>query len=134
MMKTISAIAVAAVLAGAATLLPGLVLQVQANAPVAGKTDRADLQPVCEQQSWPYYDRACLRDHSRNAGRSVAVRIVATDRVAAANPQTRPELAPLWTSVSALQTAVPAWAKKLPTDGSLAAASPVRITFARLGQ
>lgn len=134
MIKTLSAIAVAAMLAGAVTLLPGLSMQVQANVPAAGKTDRADLQASCEQQSWPYYDRACLRDHGRNAGRPAAVRIVTTDRVEAANPNTRAELAPLWTSIEALQASVPAWAKAMRTDVALGNSMPVRMTLALRAQ
>ena len=134
MIKTISAIAVAALLAGAVTLLSGLSMQVQANVPAAGKTDRADMQPACEQQSWPYYQRECLRDHGRNAGRSAAVRIVTTDRVEAANPNTRAELAPLWTSIAALQSSVPAWARVMRTESALGNTMPVRISFALRAQ
>lgn len=134
MIKTLSAIAVAAMLAGAVTLLPGLSMQVQANVPAAGKSDRADLQPACEQQSWPYYQRDCLRDHGRNAGRPAAVRIVTADRVDAANPNTRFELAPLWTSVEALQSSVPAWAKVMRTESALGNTMPVRISLALRAQ
>jgi len=134
MIKTISAIAVAALLAGAVTLLPGLSMQVQANVPAAGKTDRADLPPACAQQSWPYYQRDCLRDHGRNAGRSAAVRIVTADRVEIANPNTRLALAPLWTSVEALQTSVPAWAKVMRTGSVLGNTMPVRVSHALRAQ
>ena len=47
------------------------------------KADRADLQQSCDQQGWPYYETACLRDDSRNAGRVLKVRVVSTDRIAA---------------------------------------------------
>jgi hypothetical protein len=111
MWKTISAVAAAAVVAGAITLLQGSDVSAKA-AIVFAKSDRADLQPNCEQQGWPYYGTACLRDDSRNAGRVLNVRMVSTDRIAQANPDTKPDLAPHWpVMLSELQIAAPAWAK-----------------------
>lgn len=111
MWKTISAIATAAMIAGAISLLPGS--DVIASAPAASaKTDRADLPQSCTQHSWPYYTTACLRDDSRNAGRVLKVRVVSTDRVAQANPNTHPDLAPHWpVALAELQIAVPGWAR-----------------------
>jgi hypothetical protein len=111
MWKTISAIAAAALIAGAISLLPGS--DVEASAPAASvKTDRADLQPSCAQQGWPYYKTACLHDDSRNAGRVLKVRVVSTDRVPEANPNTRHDLTPHWpVALAELQIAVPVWAR-----------------------
>jgi hypothetical protein len=111
MWKTISAIAAAALIAGAITLLQGS--DVSASAPVAAaKSDRADLQPNCEQQGWPHYQVTCLRDDSRNAGRVLPMRVISTDRIAQANPNTKPDLAPHWpVTLTELQIAAPAWAK-----------------------
>jgi hypothetical protein len=82
MLKTVSLIAAAAVLAGAAMLLPAITPEAAAVAPVpAAKSDRADTAASCERQGWPYYEANCLRDESRNAGRVPQVRIVTTDRV-----------------------------------------------------
>jgi hypothetical protein len=111
MWKTISAVAAAASIAGAITLVQGS--DVNASAPAASaKTDRADLQQNCDQQGWPYYQIACLRDDTRNAGRVLSVRMISTDRVPQANPNTRLDLAPHWPVMLAqLQIAAPAWAK-----------------------
>lgn len=111
MWKTISAIAAAAMIAGAVSLLPGS--DVNASAPaVSPKTDRADLQQSCAQHGWPYYTTACLRDDSRNAGRVLKVRIVSADRIPQANPDTHPDLTPHWpVALAELQIAVPAWAR-----------------------
>lgn len=111
MWKTISAVAAAAMIAGAVTLLQGS--NVEASAPAASaKTDRADLDLNCTQQGWPYYKAACLHDDNRNGGRVLRVRVVSTDRVPQANPHTQPGLAPHWPATLAeLQIAVPAWAR-----------------------
>lgn len=131
MWKTASAIAAAALLAAAISLLPGFSPQVAASVPAAAvKSDRADAPADCAHHGWPYYDTACLRDGARNAGRARPVRIVTTDRLAFDDPRTDITLAPLWTSVEALQTAVPAWASAMATDGTLAHAAPVRLTLA----
>jgi hypothetical protein len=108
--KTLSAVAAAAMIAALINLMPGS--DVNASAPAASaKTDRADLQPDCAQRSWPYYKTACLRDDSRNAGRILKVRVVSTDRVAEANPNTREDLTPHWpVTLAQLQIATPVWA------------------------
>ncbi len=108
--NTLSAVAAAAVIAAAITLMPGS--DVNASAPVAAKADRADLQQDCAQQDWPYYKTTCLRDDSRNAGRVLKLRLVSTDRIAQVNPNTKPDLAPHWPiALAELQVAVPPWAK-----------------------
>ena len=57
MIKTLSAIAVAAFIAAALTVLPGFAPTVEASVPVAlAKGDRLDIRPVgrdCSQQAWP---------------------------------------------------------------------------------
>ncbi len=110
MWKTISAVAAAALIAGAISLLPGSDVNASVPAPSA-KTDRADLQD-CAQQGWPYYKTACLRDESRNASRVLTMRVVSTDRVPQANSNTRSDLAPHWPmTLAELQIATPAWAR-----------------------
>jgi hypothetical protein len=65
MIKTISAIAVAAFIASALTVLPGFAPQVEASVPVAlAKGDRLDIRTVganCSQQAWPNFEASCLR-------------------------------------------------------------------------
>lgn len=134
MWKTASAIAAAALLATAISLLPGFSPQVAASVPAAAKSDRAGAPADCAHHGWPYYDTACLRDGARKAGRARPVRIVTTDRLAFDDPRTDITLAPLWTSVEALQTAVPVWARAMATDGTLARAAPVRLTLALSAQ
>ena len=92
MLKTVSAIAAFAALAAAAIIvLPGFSLDVEASAPAIGaKSDRADAAD-CELRSWPYYDRSCLRDESRNAGRVQQVRLVTTDRIRDAASEELPQ-------------------------------------------
>jgi hypothetical protein len=74
MIKTLSAIAVAACVAAALTLLPGLAPQVEASVPrPLAKADRLDIRPArpeCAQQNWPNFDASCLRV----AGSRTAVR------------------------------------------------------------
>jgi hypothetical protein len=83
MIKTLSAVAVAAFIAAALTVLPGFAPQVEASVPRAlAKADRLDIRPAakdCSQQNWPNFDASCLR----NAGGKAAVRearLVTADR------------------------------------------------------
>lgn len=100
MWKALAALVAAAGIAGALTLLPGLSANVSASVPNSAlKTDRYDAAD-CARHSWPYYDRECLKDHSRNAGRAVEVRVISTDRLY------REPSAPL-----------PEWAAYLPANG-----------------
>ena len=65
MIKTLSAIAVAAFIAAALTVLPGFAPQVEASVPVAlAKGDRLEVRtvgPSCSQQAWPNFEASCLR-------------------------------------------------------------------------
>jgi hypothetical protein len=65
MIKAISAIAVAAFVAAALSILPGFAPQVEASVPQAlAKGDRLDIQPVgrnCSEQAWPNFEASCLR-------------------------------------------------------------------------
>ena len=65
MIRTFSAIAIAALIAGALTVLPGFAPQVQASVQVAlAKGDRLDIKQIgtnCSQQAWPNFEATCLR-------------------------------------------------------------------------
>ena len=65
MIKAFSAIAIAAFIAAALTVLPGFAPQVEASVPQAlAKADRLDIRPVgkdCSQQAWPNFEASCLR-------------------------------------------------------------------------
>ena len=62
MIKALCAIAVAAFIAAAMTVLPGFAPQVEASTPhVLAKGDRLDVRPVgrdCSQQAWPRFSAA----------------------------------------------------------------------------
>jgi hypothetical protein len=66
MIKALSAIAIAAFIAAALTVLPGFAPQVEASsvaAPLA-KADRLDIRTAgrdCSQQAWPNIEASCLR-------------------------------------------------------------------------
>jgi hypothetical protein len=83
MIKAFSAIAVAAFVATALTVLPGFAPQVEASVPQAlAKGDRLDIRsvgPDCSQQAWPNFESSCLRvAGSRTVIR--AARLVTADR------------------------------------------------------
>jgi hypothetical protein len=65
MIKALSAIAIAAFVAAALTVLPGFAPEVEASVPVAlAKADRLDIRPIgkdCSQQAWPNFEVSCLR-------------------------------------------------------------------------
>ena len=65
MIKAISAIAVAAFVAAALSILPGFAPQVEASVPQAlAKGDRLDIRSVgrnCSDQAWPNFEATCLR-------------------------------------------------------------------------
>jgi hypothetical protein len=65
MIKAISAIAVAAFIATALTVLPGFAPEVEASVPQAlAKGDRLDIRNLgrdCSQQAWPNFEASCLR-------------------------------------------------------------------------
>ena len=72
MIKAFSAVAVAAFIATALTILPGFAPQVSASTPIAlAKGDRLDIRAVdCSQQAWPNFEASCLR----TAGSKATVR------------------------------------------------------------
>jgi hypothetical protein len=83
MIKTLSAIAIAACLAAALAVLPGFAPQVEASVPrPLAKADRLDIHPTgrdCSEQAWPHFEASCLR--SANSKVSVReARLVTADR------------------------------------------------------
>ena len=65
MIKTLSAIAIAAFIAAALTVLPGFAPQVEASVPTAlPNAARLDIRTAgraCSQQAWPNIEASCLR-------------------------------------------------------------------------
>ena len=65
MIKALSAVAIAAFMAAALTVLPGFAPTVEASTPVAlAKADRLDIRSVgadCSQKAWPNFEASCLR-------------------------------------------------------------------------
>jgi hypothetical protein len=63
--KALSAIAIAAFIAAALTVLPGFAPQVEASASVAAtKADRLDIRITgkdCSKQAWTNFEASCLR-------------------------------------------------------------------------
>jgi hypothetical protein len=84
MIKAISAIAIAAIIAAALTILPGFAPQVEASVPVAlAKADRLDIRPVgrdCSQQAWPNFEISCLRSASAKTATIREARLVTAER------------------------------------------------------
>jgi hypothetical protein len=83
MLKALSAVAVAALIAAALTVLPGFAPVVEAGVPrPLAKADRLDIRAVgtdCSQQAWPNFQASCLR----TAGTKTVVheaRLVTADR------------------------------------------------------
>jgi len=93
MLKTVYAIAAAAIVAGAFVTALSLADQVDARGSGPGvKADRADARPLagqCSGNAWPYFEAACLRDTRNTFGQAQLVRIVSTDRLTAAQNSTR---------------------------------------------
>jgi len=85
MIKTISAIVTAAIVAAAFVAFPNLTQPEQARAAVfATKGDRADTRPLalaCSQNAWPYFESSCLRDTRNTFSEARSVRIVTADRL-----------------------------------------------------
>ena len=83
MIKTISAIAIAAFVAAALTVLPGFAPSVEASVPQPlAKSDRIDIRTVgkdCSQQAWPNFEASCLRQAGTKANIREA-RLVTADR------------------------------------------------------
>jgi hypothetical protein len=65
MVKSLTALAIIALLGASVIALPGFAPQVEASETVAlAKADRLELRPVarnCSQQVWPNFDASCLR-------------------------------------------------------------------------
>jgi hypothetical protein len=65
MIKALSAVAIAAFVAAALTVLPGFAPQVEAGVPAPlAKGDRLDIHTVgrsCSPQAWPNFEPSCLR-------------------------------------------------------------------------
>jgi len=90
MIKIITAVAAAALLAAIVIALPGITPEVSANTPeqagVQQPAAKGDRQPVhalgaaCSPHAWPYFDRDCLFE-ARWQGRTREVRLVTTDRL-----------------------------------------------------
>jgi hypothetical protein len=82
--RSISAIALAVLFAGAATILPSFSDRVVASAPIhGGKGDRLDIRPLgtqCSKQAWPYFEANCVRDKRTAMGQAKSPRIVTADR------------------------------------------------------
>jgi len=83
MIKAFSAIAIAAFVAAALTILPGFAPKVEASVPLAlAKGDRLDIHTVgssCSQKVWPNFEASCLRV----AGSKITIRqarLVTADR------------------------------------------------------
>ena len=84
MIKTLSAIVLAAFVAAALTLLPGFAPTVEASVPQAlAKTDRLDIKTIgrdCSQQAWPNFEASCLRVAGTKAAPIREARLVTADR------------------------------------------------------
>ena len=87
MFKIYSIMAAAAMIAAALVVAPSL-REVSASTRTnltqssTGKGDRLDMAArlACRQQSWPYLDRACVRDVRTESGAARKVRLVSADR------------------------------------------------------
>lgn len=83
--QSVSAIALAALIAGAITILPSFSEPVVASSPMnSGKGDRLDVRPVgtqCSEQAWPYFEADCLRDTRTAMGKVKPARVVTADRI-----------------------------------------------------
>ena len=84
MIKTLTAIAVAACEAAAMAILPGFAPQVEASVPrPLAKADRLDIRPIghdCSQQTWPNFDASCLRSSGSRTTTVREARLVTADR------------------------------------------------------
>ncbi|HYS44858.1 MAG TPA: hypothetical protein VEM35_00380 [Rhizomicrobium sp.] len=84
MIKAFSAVAIAAFIAAALTVLPGFAPQVEASVPQAlAKADRLDIRIVgkdCSQQAWPNFEATCLRAAGSKAATIREARLVTADR------------------------------------------------------
>ena len=83
MIKALSAVAIAAFVASALTILPGFAPQVEASTPQPlAKGDRLDIHqvgPSCSERAWPNYEASCLRSADTKTSIREA-RLVTADR------------------------------------------------------
>ena len=84
MIKALSAIAIAAFVATALSILPGFAPQVEASVPQAlAKGDRLDVNTVgsgCSQKAWPNFEASCLRVAGKKTVSIKEARVVTADR------------------------------------------------------
>jgi hypothetical protein len=85
MIKALSAIAIAAFVAAALTMLPGFAPQVEASVPQAlAKADRLDIHAVgrdCSEHAWPNFEASCLRRAGSKGQSNIReARLVTADR------------------------------------------------------
>jgi hypothetical protein len=84
MIKALSAVAIAAFVAAALTVLPGFAPQVEASVPHAlAKGDRLDIHNVgagCSQKTWPNFEASCLRVAGTKHSTIREARLVTADR------------------------------------------------------
>ena len=87
MFKIYSIMAAAALIAGALVVAPSLQpvsasTRTDITQTTTGKGDRLDMEArlACKQQSWPYLDRACIRDVRTESGSGKTVRLVSAIR------------------------------------------------------
>ena len=84
MIKTFSAVAIAALVAAALAVLPGFAPEVEASVPRAlAKADRLDIRPInhdCAQQTWPRIEASCLRVAGGSRAPVREARLVTADR------------------------------------------------------
>jgi hypothetical protein len=87
LVRPVSAVALAAAIAGAVTIVSTFSGRVDASAPIVPAVAAAPV-PVsgkCAEQAWPYIDADCLRDRRKAEGQAKAVaRTVTADRKMAA--------------------------------------------------
>ena len=84
MIKALSAVAIAAFVAAALTVLPAFAPQVEASVPHAlAKGDRLDIHSVgagCSQKTWPNFEASCLRVAGTKNSTIREARLVTADR------------------------------------------------------
>jgi hypothetical protein len=84
MLKTLSAIAAAAVIAFVIAVIPGFATQVDASTmTVSAKSDRLDLGAIgkdCSKKAWPYFENSCLRVEGAKTMPKQQVRVVSVER------------------------------------------------------
>ena len=85
--RSITAIALAALIVSGLMILPSL-SEVVAKEPIyAGKGDRLDYRPLgtqCSEQAWPNFEAGCMRDPRTAGGKARQARIVTADRISLA--------------------------------------------------